>query len=110
MRNALLLCLSGFLVACGAAGRERGAADACLVEVNKRLTGKRFDVDVDRLAASAMSIAPETLQLSAAIVFDRGLAREYTQTIECRVRLAADAPTVIFLQFNWNMDDVKKGQ
>lgn len=110
MRHALLPCLFGLLVACGAASRERGAADACMVEVNNRLTGKRFDVDVDKLAASATSIATETLQLSVPILFDRGLASEYTQTIECRVRLVPGPVSVIFLQFNWNMDDVKKRQ
>jgi hypothetical protein len=109
MRLALLPIPLLLLAACGNTV-HRNAAKACLAEVDTRLAGKLFDVDVDQLTASAVSQAAETLQLSAPIVFDRGRPTEYTQIIECRVRLDAESPTVIFLQFNWSMDDVKKGQ
>lgn len=106
MRNLWLLAMCVGLAACGAT-RERIAADACLAEAIARLQGKRIDVDVGKLAASASANAPDTFQLSAPIVFDRGLSGEYSQTLECRVRFDAEQPSVIFLQFNWNMEDVK---
>ena len=108
MRKALVLIF--LLTACGGTSRERIAADTCMQEVESRLAGKRFEADVKRLAASATSISADTLQLSAPIIFDRGSAEEYTQTIECRVRLDAASPSLLFLQFNWNIDDVKKAQ
>ena len=109
MRMALVLTFMGLLSACGGS-RERIAADTCMQEVESRLAGKRIEVDVARLAASAKSIAVDTLQLSAPIVFDQGSAEEYTQTIECRVRLDGARPSLLFLQFNWNIDDVRKAR
>lgn len=109
MRYAVLSILLVLVSACGN-NVHRQAARACLAEVDNRLEDKQFDVDVGQLTNSAVTQAADTLQLSSPIVFDRGRASEYTQIIECRVRLDADAPTVIFLQFNWSMDDVKKAQ
>jgi hypothetical protein len=108
MRAIVLPCLFLLLSACGGASRERLAADACMSEINKRLAGKNIDVDVRQLAASATVSADDTLQIAGPIVFDRGLGSEYAQTIDCRVRLDANVPSVIFLQFNWSMDDLKK--
>lgn len=107
MRHAILLILVILLSACGNTV-HRNAALACMAEVESRLADKRFEVDIDRLTESAVPEAAGTLQLSTPIVFDRGRPSEYTQTIECRVRLDTATPTVIFLQFNWSMDDVKK--
>lgn len=107
MRHAILLLLVILLSACGN-NEHRRAATACMAEVDNRLAGKHFEVDIGRLTDSAVAESAGTLQLSAPIVFDRGSASEYTQTVECRVRLDTAAPTVIFLQFNWSMDDVKK--
>ncbi|MBN8480166.1 MAG: hypothetical protein J0L88_01105 [Xanthomonadales bacterium] len=109
MRLAFLSFLVAALSACGG-GVNRQAADACMGEVASRLVGKRYDVDVGRLAGSAAPSAASTLQLSAPIVFDRGTETEYTQTIQCRVRLDEAGPAVVFLQFDWNMDDVRKTQ
>ncbi len=108
MRRATLLVSVAVLSACGGGGINRQAADACMNEVGGRLDGKRYEVDVDRLAGSAAPNAANTLQLSAPIVFDRGTDTEYTQTIQCRVRIDPAGPTVVFLQFDWNMDDVFK--
>lgn len=108
MRNLLMLAICTGLAACGVS-RERSAADACLADADTRLQGKSYEVDVDALAASATSNAADTYQLSAPIVFDRGLSSEYRQTLECRVRFDAEQPSVIFLQFNWSMEDVKQG-
>ena len=107
MRHVILLLLVLALSACGN-NVHRKAARACLAEVDNRLSDKQYEVDVARLTDSAVPEAASTLQLSAPIVFDRGREAEYTQIIECRVRLDTETPTVIFLQFNWSMDDVKK--
>lgn len=108
MRNVvMLLALPLLLAACADANRD--AADACMAEIRSRLAGKDITVDVDRLAGAATPDGSGTL-LTAPIVFDRGLASEYTQSIECRVRVEAGKPSVIFLQFNWSMDDVKKSR
>lgn len=107
MRNAMLLILSGLLSACG--NPNRGAADACMAEIRGRLADKSIEVDVDRLADSAAPVGAATV-LTAPIVFDPGLASEYTQQVECRVREENGEPAVIFLQFNWSIDDVRKSQ
>ena len=108
MRRAIPLVFVATLSACGGGGINRQAADACMKEVGSRLAEKRYEVDVDRLAASAAPNAANTLQLSAPIVFDRSTDTEYTQTIQCRVRIDPAGPTVVFLQFDFNMDDVFK--
>ena len=42
-------------------------------------------------------------------MFDKGLSTEYQQTFDCRVRFDKDKVSdVIYLQFNWNKDDLKK--
>ena len=110
MRYVWVIGMLGLLSACGGGSREQLAADTCMREVESRLSGKRIDVDVGKLAASATSVAPDTLQLSAPIVFDRNTSAEYTQTIQCRVRFDAAVPSLLFLQFDWNIDDVKKSQ
>lgn len=108
MRAILLCCGMLVLSACSASSREKIAADACVAEINSRLSGKTFMVDAQKLTESAKESAKDTLQLAAPIVFNRRTNEEYTQTVDCRVRLDAAAPSVIFLQFNWSMEDLKK--
>ena len=108
MRTMILIIVSGLLTACGGTGRR--AADACMVEINSRLAGKNIDVDVGQLGSSAKESGADTLLLTGPIVFDRGTSSEYTQAIECRVRRDGGTSTVIFLQFNWSMDDVRTSQ
>ncbi len=110
MRLVLLVSMLGLLAACGGSSRGQVAADTCMREVGSRLADKRIDVDVARLAASANEVAPDTLQLSAPIVFDRGTDGEYTQTIQCRVRFDAEQPSLLFLQFDWDVGDIRKSQ
>lgn len=105
--QAVLFMAALGLASCSASN-ERRAADACLAETANRLAGKQYDVDVKQLAASTTAGADGMLQLSGPIVFDRDLSGEYAQTIDCRVRFEAGEPVVIFLQFSWSMDDVKK--
>lgn len=95
--------LLGLLSACGKASRERQAADACAAEVRTKLAGKSYELDAAGLASAAKSESADTYHLDAPIVFDKGLASEYRQTIDCRVRFEGDKPSVIFLQFNWTL-------
>jgi hypothetical protein len=97
------------LSSCGGGGPGQVAADACMVEVDQRLNGKTYEVDVPQLAASASasSDAADTLQLSGPIVFDRGLGTEFTQTLRCKVRVAGQSASVLSIEFIWDMKDLK---
>ncbi len=107
MLRLLPLLILPLLAACSES-RETRAANACVAEVGNRLAGRNVTLDAKALAATVAPAADGMLQVSGPIVFDRGLSGEYTQTLDCRVRFEADAPVVIFLQFNWSMDDVRK--
>jgi hypothetical protein len=92
-------------------GRNDQAAAACNAEISKRLSAKNFEIDVADLARHATSESADTLLLSSTAVFDKGLSTEYRQTYDCRVRFdKSDTPSVIFLEFNWNKEDLKKAQ
>lgn len=106
MRIIAVFCCLLALSAC--TSRERSAADACVAEITSRLAGKTFDVDAKQLAESAKVLDADSLQLEGPIVFDRGFAKEYAQTLDCRVRIDGSTANVIFLQFNWSMEDLKK--
>ncbi|MEO7199364.1 MAG: hypothetical protein ABIY56_04015 [Dokdonella sp.] len=108
MRTIAALTVCVLLSAC-AADRAHTAADVCIDEATSKLADKRVDYDRKQLAASARETAPDTWQISAPLVFDAGLASEYTQILDCRVRFDdSGAPSVLFMQFNWSMDDVRK--
>lgn len=98
------------LAACSGGGRVDLAIDTCMGEVAKRLEGKSFEVDRTKLAASGANqdAGKETLDLSAPIVFDRGLASEFTQTLRCTVRFDGQAASIINLQFLWDLGELKK--
>jgi len=108
MRLILLACLSLSLLACGDSGGNKAAVDACLAEADNRLAGKTFEIDARQLTASAAQAegGDGMLQLSTTIVFDRGLASEFTQTFNCKVRMDAAGASVISLEFIWNMKDL----
>lgn len=99
-----------FLGACGH-GRNDQAAAACSTEIAKRLSGKTYEIDIGDLAKHAKSEAADTLLLNSTAVFDKGLSTEYKQNYECRVRFdSAGAPSVLYMQFNWNTADLKKAE
>lgn len=109
MRAAVMaVSMMVLLSACGG-GREETAARACETAVKNRLAGRTFEMDVKTMASKAKAESGDTLSLNAEIVFDKGLTSEYKQTVDCKVRFEGDKePSVILLQFNWSMDDVKK--
>lgn len=98
------------LTACSGGGRADLAADLCMTEVGNRLSGKTFEVDRAKLVASGsgQDAGKDTLDLSAPIVFDRGLASEFTQTLRCTVRFDGQTPSIINLQFLWELGELKK--
>lgn len=109
-RIMLVLALGLFLGACGNSRNDK-AAQACSAEIATRLAGKTYEIDVRDLAGHAKSEGADTIFLNSTAVFDRGLSTEYKQTYECRVRFDnANAPSVMYLQFNWNTADLKKAE
>lgn len=109
MRPMLAGCLLLLLSACVGSGPDSIAAKACGAEVAQRLAGKTYDLDTNTLAASAEAETDTTdiWRLSAPIVFDRGLASEFTQTFKCKVRVDAGTANVLSLEFIWAMKDLK---
>lgn len=109
MRAAVMaVAMATMLSACGG-GREETAARACETAVRNKLAGRTFEIDVKSMARKAKAEGSDVLALNSEIVFDKGLTSEYRQTLDCKVRFEGDKePSVILLQFNWSMDDVKK--
>lgn len=112
MRLILASFLAMLLSACGGAGREQVAANTCMTEANQRLAGKSYEIDAEKLVASAKAVpnAADTLQVSGPVVFDRGLGSEYTQMLNCKVRIDGKAASVISIEFIWSMKDLKMGE
>lgn len=112
MRSMLVFGLTLILCACGGSGGNQAAVDACLAEANNRLAGKSFEINAEQLAASAVKAddGDGMLHLSTPIVFDAGLASEFTQIFKCKVRQDASGTSVISLEFIWSMDDLNMGK
>jgi hypothetical protein len=109
MRSVIAAVLGGLVLAgCGGGGAQL-AAKACEKQVQEKLAGRSYELDVNDLAKNGTSEGSDMVRLTSTIVFDRGLSSEYKQIVDCKVRIEKDKePVVIFLQFNWSMDDVKK--
>ncbi|HEX6833957.1 MAG TPA: hypothetical protein VF132_10535 [Rudaea sp.] len=100
----ILLSLAG----CGGPS-DNGAVDACAKAIADKLAGKTYEVDRKDMAAHLKSETADTVFITSPATFDKGLASEYKQIFECRVRFEnGKAPSVIWLQFNWNKEDLKK--
>lgn len=109
MRAAMVaIAMAVLLGACGG-GREETAARVCESAVRNKLEGRTFELDVTSMARKAKAEGKDILSLNGRIVFDKGLTSEYRQTLDCKVRFEdGKEPSVILLQFNWSMDDVRK--
>ena len=106
--RVLVIACALVLAGCGG-GREQQAAKACEDAIRNKLAGRGVDIDLKDFAAHATPEDGGTLLLRSIIIFDKGLSSEYKQTAECKVRFEpGKEAAVIFLQFNWSMDDVKK--
>ncbi|MEO8671628.1 MAG: hypothetical protein ABI411_09970 [Tahibacter sp.] len=109
MRARILGMMGAVVLAGCGGGREQLAAQACDDAIRTKLAGRGVDINLKDLAAHAAPEGADALRLLSTIVFDKGLSSEYKQTAECKVRFEEGKPaSVIFLQFNWSMDDVKK--
>ncbi|HPG93552.1 MAG TPA: hypothetical protein PLR28_03250 [Dokdonella sp.] len=108
MRPILVSCLL-LLAGCGDSSAGKVAADACVTEINQRLAGKTFEFDKGNLVTSAKleSGANDIWHLSTQIVFDRGLSTEFTQNLNCKVRVDKGSASVLSMEFIWAMKDLK---
>lgn len=101
------LCLL-LLAGCGNS-RNDAAIEACSKAIADKVTGKSFTLDRKDMGNHAKDESVDVVAIASTIVFDKGLSTEYQQTFDCRVRLDKDKVSdVIYLQFNWNKDDLKK--
>ena len=111
MRSDKLLLATGcvlLLAGCGNS-RNNAAIDACSKAVADKVTGKSFTLERKDMANHAKDESADVVAIASTIVFDKGLSTEYQQTFDCRVRFDKDKVSdVIYLQFNWNKDDLKK--
>jgi hypothetical protein len=96
------------LAGCGN-GRHDAAVDACSKAIAAKIVGKSFNLDGADMAGHARDEPPDVVYIASTIVFDKGLSTQYQQTFDCRARVAdGKATDVIYLQFNWSKDDLKK--
>jgi hypothetical protein len=106
--TGVMLGMSLVLAGCSG-GRNDQAAAACNTEIAKRMNGRSFSIDLKDLAAHAKQESADTLLLTSTVVLDKGLPSQDKQSYECRVRFdASGAPSVLYLQFNWNTSDLKQ--
>ena len=101
VRAAAVSAIAVLLSACGGSDTDR-AVDVCAQAVEEKL-GKDRNYRIDRgdMAAKAKAEEGDVVHVQSAVVFDPGLPREYTQTMDCRARLSGETPTVISLTFTW---------
>lgn len=99
---ALSLAASLLLAACGGGNADQAIA-ACKAAVAEKLGNKNYRISEDEMRAGTREEGSDLMHVSAPIVFDPGLPREYTQTFDCRTRFTAggEAPDVISLTFTW---------
>jgi len=111
MRSDKLLLATGcalLLAGCGSS-RNNAAIDACSKAIADKVTGKSFTLERKDMGNHARDESADVVAIASTIVFDKGLSTEYQQTFDCRVRFDKDKVSdVIYLQFNWNKDDLKK--
>lgn len=94
--TALVLAVA--LGGCGGSIESRAAA-ACADAAKERAEGKLLAVDIDALAKNATAEGKDELRLQAPITFDTGLQSQYSQTLDCRVRITDGAPQVVGVTF-----------
>ena len=96
------------LAGCGNS-RNDAAIDACSKAIADKVTGKTFTLERKDMGSHARDESADVVSIASTIVFDKGLSTQYQQTFDCRVRFDKDKVSdVIYLQFNWNKDDLKK--
>lgn len=103
MRLLCVLGAAGLLAGCGG-GEVDQAVQACVAAVSDKLGADRnYQLDQAAMAEGADRQDDGVIHLRAPIVFDAGLPREYTQTVDCKARFtdASATPDIISLNFIW---------
>ena len=101
VRVAAVSAIAVLLSACGGGDTDQ-AVEACAKAIQDKLGAERnYRIDRDDMAAKAVAEDGDIVHVQSSVVFDPGLPREYTQTMDCRARLSDDTPTVISLTFTW---------
>jgi len=103
MRHLAWAALAAMLAGCGG-GETDQAVQACVAAVAEKLGSDRnYRLDQADMAAKAEAQDDHVVHIRSPIVFDPGLPREYTQTLDCRARFGEDGgpPDVISLNFIW---------
>lgn len=79
------------------------AATACKTELERRLEGKLYELDLAALGASMQDAGNGTKKLSAPVTTEPGLTSEAKQIMECTVRFSEGraAPDIVGFGFNW---------
>ena len=109
MRTWVVAAMAATLAACGGEGQSADdspagrAADACRVELERRLEGKLYEMDLAVLAASMKDGGNGTRMLTAPVTTEPGLTSEVKQIMECTVRFADGkaTPDIVGFGFNW---------
>lgn len=97
-RIIMVLAVASALAGCGDSPAARAAA-ACADAAKERAEGKLLAVDPKALEQSAASEGKDALRLRAPVTFDTGLQSQYTQTLDCRVKLTDGKAQVIGVTF-----------
>ena len=103
-RMALVAGAALALAACGGGTEDRAVA-ACEKAVAEKLAGKTFELDRDDMRAKAKVGADGLVQINSTVVFDKGLASESKQAVDCRAKFdpanRSAEPAIVGLQFTW---------
>ena len=108
MRRWVVVTMAAALAACGGGDKVDDspaglAAQACKGELERRLEGNLYEMDIAALAASMKDGGNGTKMLSVPVVTEPGLTSEAKQIMECTVRFAEGkaAPDIVGFGFNW---------
>jgi hypothetical protein len=108
MRSWVVVAMAATIAACGGSGGTDDspgglAAQACKAELERRLEGKLYEMDLAALAASMKDAGNGTKMLSVPVVTEPGLTSEARQVMECTVRFAEGktTPDIVGFGFNW---------
>ena len=92
------LAMASILAGCGGSPASRAAA-ACEEAAKERAEGKMLSVDLKALEQSMANEGKDVLRLQAPVTFDTGLQSQYTQTLDCRVKVTNGGLHVVRVTF-----------
>ncbi|MEB2314613.1 MAG: hypothetical protein OZ919_00765 [Xanthomonadaceae bacterium] len=92
------LAMASVLAGCSSSPASR-AALACEEAAKERAEGKMLSVDLKALEQSMVNEGEDVLRLQAPVTLDTGLQTQYTQTLDCRVKVANGELHVVRVTF-----------